>query len=356
MSIDLFERGLDAPICLTWELTYACNLSCAHCLSASGKRRPDELNLAEARRLIDTWAGLGVFYVNIGGGEPMLRRDFFDIMEYAVAARVGVNFSTNGTLIDAAQARRLAAMDYVDLQVSLDGADPVVNDAIRGEGSYRAAGRAMDQLAAAGFEDFKISVVLTGRSIPQLDELQALADHYRARLRLTRLRPSGRGAEIWEALRPTADQQRHLHRWLLDHPGVLTGDSLFHLNALGERLPGLAMCGAGRIVCLVDPVGDVYACPFLLDPAFRAGNVRDPGGFTRVWRESPLFAGLRTPAMAGEPCASCHAFETCRGGCMAAKHAVGTALSGPDPECVHGAVASPGPVAVPLPTPAGAGG
>jgi mycofactocin radical SAM maturase len=353
VSLDLFERGLDAPICLTWELTYACNLSCAHCLSASGKRRPDELTLDEARGLIDTWANLQVFYVNIGGGEPMIRRDFFDIVEYAVAARVGVNFSTNGTLIDTAAAGRLAGMDYVDLQVSVDGADAAVNDAIRGEGSYAAARRAMDHLAAAGFTDFKISVVLTSRSIPQLDDLEALADHYGARLRLTRLRPSGRGTGVWEALRPSQQQQRDLHGWLLDHPRVLTGDSLFHLNALGERLPGLSMCGAGRIVCLVDPVGDVYACPFLLDPAFRAGNVRDPGGFTRVWLESPLLVSLRSPADPAEPCASCAAFEVCRGGCLAAKHAAGVDATGPDPECVHGPAGDS--AAVPVVFPAAAG-
>jgi len=334
VSLEHFERGLSAPICLTWELTYACNLSCSHCLSSSGRRRPDELTLREIRPLVDEWARIGVFYVNIGGGEPMVHPDFFDIVEYAVAAHVGVNFSTNGTLIDAPRARQLAATDYVDLQVSIDGADAEVNDAIRGAGSYAAARRAMDHLADAGFEDFKISVVLTRQSIPQLDSLQELADHYGARLRVTRLRPSGRGIDVWDALRPTPAQQRDLHRWLLDHPTVLTGDSLFHLNALGEPLPGLSMCGAGRIVCLVDPVGDVYACPFLIHPDFKAGNVLSDGSFTEIWRTSPLFAGMRAPTNPEGSCASCGAFGVCQGGCLAAKLAAGTPLAGPDPECV----------------------
>ena len=334
MSFEDFEGGLGAPICLTWELTYACNLSCSHCLSSSGKRRSDELTLPEARQLIDEWALMGVFYVNIGGGEPMVRPDFFDIIEYAVSARVGVNFSTNGTLIDAPRAQRLAAMEYVDLQVSLDGADAEVNDAIRGAGSYAAARRAMDLLAAAGFEGFKISVVLTRRSIPQLDRLQQLADLYGARLRLTRLRPSGRGADVWGALRPTPALQRDLYHWLRGHPTALTGDSLFHLNALGKPLPGLSMCGAGRIVCLVDPVGDVYACPFLIHPDFKAGNVREVGGFGEIWRSASLFARMRVPSTPEGACASCSAHDVCQGGCIAAKMAAGTALAGPDPECV----------------------
>ena len=116
---------------------------------------------------------------------------------------------------------------------------------------------------------------------------------------------------------------------------MLTGDSFFHLSALGEPLDGLNLCGAGRVVCLIDPVGDVYACPFVIDRQFLAGNVRSHGGFPAVWRESPLFASLREPQSAGA-CASCGSFDACRGGCMAAKFFTGLPLDGPDPECVYG--------------------
>jgi mycofactocin radical SAM maturase len=122
---------------------------------------------------------------------------------------------------------------------------------------------------------------------------------------------------------------------LIARPGVLTGDSFFHLSALGEALPGLNLCGAGRVVCLIDPVGDVYACPFVLHPEFKAGNVRAPGGFAHVWRESDLFLELRQPASAGA-CASCGSYDACQGGCMAAKFFTGLPLDGPDPECVKG--------------------
>ena len=90
--VEQLKGGLDAPICLTWELTYACNLACVHCLSSSGRRDPDELTTAEAMSVVDQLAALQVFYVNMGGGEPMLRRDFFDIVEYSVDNNVGVKF------------------------------------------------------------------------------------------------------------------------------------------------------------------------------------------------------------------------------------------------------------------------
>ncbi len=348
---DQLKLGLDAPICLTWEITYGCNLACIHCLSSSGRRDPRELSTAEAMTVIDELHAMQVFYVNIGGGEPTIRPDFFELIDYSVSRGVGVKFSTNGSTMTPERARRLAGSDYVDVQISIDGAVAATNDHVRGAGSYAAARRAMDLLAEAGFGPFKISVVVTRHNVAELDAFEALADGYGAQLRLTRLRPSGRGADVWSELHPTAQQQVVLYRWLLDRPGVLTGDSFFHLAALGEALPGLNMCGAGRVVCLIDPVGDVYACPFVLHDEFKAGSVRDEGGFARVWRESPLFVSLRKPASAGA-CASCGSYDACQGGCMAAKFFTGLPLDGPDPECVmgHGEAALAG-VAGAAPTP-----
>ena len=334
--VDEFQYGLAAPICLTWELTYACNLSCVHCLSSSGRRDPRELSTAECRALIDEFERMRVFYVNIGGGEPTMRADLWDLIDYATAHRVGVKFSTNGVRITPAVARRLAGSDYVDIQISLDGATAEVNDAVRGHGSYRTALGAMEHLAGAGFAGFKISVVVTRQNAGQLDAFQALADRFGAQLRLTRLRPSGRGADVWDELHPTAEQQRFLYGWLLDHgERVLTGDSFFHLAGYGEALPGLNLCGAGRVVCLIDPVGDVYACPFAIHDTFLAGNVRGDGGFAQVWRESELFERLRGP-QSGGACTACSAYDACGGGCMAAKFFTGLPLAGPDPECVRG--------------------
>lgn len=334
--VDQFELGLHAPICLTWELTYACNLSCVHCLSSSGRRDPHELSTEQCKAVIDELEQMQVFYVNIGGGEPTVRADFWDLVDYATAHHVGVKFSTNGVRISRPVAAKLAASDYVDVQISLDGATAAVNDAVRGEGSFATAIRALENLAAAGFRDAKISVVMTRHNVSQLDEFKELADRYGATLRITRLRPSGRGADVWEELHPTAAQQRSLYDWLVDHGDkVLTGDSFFHLSAYGVALPGLNLCGAGRVVCLIDPVGDVYACPFAIHEQFLAGNVLRDGGFAKVWRYSELFRELRTPATGGA-CAKCVHFDSCRGGCMAAKFFTGLPLDGPDPECVKG--------------------
>ena len=330
------KAGLDAPICLTWEITYACNLQCVHCLSSSGTRDPRELSTDQAKAVLDELRDLQVFYINIGGGEPMIRKDFFEILEHAEANDIGVKFSTNGTYITAENARRLAAMNYLDIQISLDGVDAATNDAVRGKGSYATAIAAMNYLRDANFGQFKISVVVTRHNVDQLDAFKALADSYGAQLRITRLRPSGRGADTWDELHPTQQQQRQIYDWLMKHgENVLTGDSFFHLNAFGESLPGLNLCGAGRVVCLIDPIGDVYACPFVIHDQFKAGSLLGDGGFTKVWKESDLFLSLREPESEGA-CSACGSYDACQGGCMAAKFFTGIPLDGPDPECVTG--------------------
>jgi mycofactocin radical SAM maturase len=254
---------------------------------------------------------------------------------------VGVKFSTNGVRLNPERARFLASTDYVDVQISLDGATAEVNDYVRGPGSYDTAITALANLQDAGFKDAKISVVCTRQNIGQLDEFKAIADRYGATLRLTRLRPSGRGADVWDELHPLPEQQRELYDWLVANgEDVLTGDSFFHLSAFGladggSALPGLNLCGAGRVVCLIDPVGDVYACPFAIHDNFLAGNLLTDDGFENVWQRSELFNDLRSPQTSGA-CTKCAFFDACRGGCMAAKFFTGLPLDGPDPECVQG--------------------
>lgn len=268
--------------------------------------------------------------------EYTVRPDFWHLVDYATGHDVGVKFSTNGSRIDADVARRLASSDYVDVQISIDGATPEVNDRIREEGSWQTVMTAMAHLADAGFEGFKISVVVTRENVDQLDEFQALADEHAAQLRITRLRPAGRGADVWDELHPTAEQQRRLYDWLVARGDrVLTGDSFFHLSPYGGPLPGRNLCGGGS--CGV---------PHRSHRRRLRLSVRDPRGVPGWQRSRPgrvhprvaIVEALRRPAQPQTEgaCTSCEFFESCRGGYIAAKFFTGLPLDGPDPECVRG--------------------
>ena len=134
MSAEMARAGLRAPVNVTWEITLKCNLRCAHCLSAAGTPAENELTPGESLALVDQLKGMGVFQVNIGGGEPFIRKSFPDLLAHCHEKGLVTCVSTNGMLMDDDLARRLGRLKMLYLQVSLDGATAHVNDPIRGRG------------------------------------------------------------------------------------------------------------------------------------------------------------------------------------------------------------------------------
>lgn len=318
-------------MCLTWQITARCNLACAHCLAGRDGSGHDELHMDEIKDFLDDLAKMKVFYINAGGGEPLLHPRFFEITDYAAEKGIYVQFSTNGALIDIALAGEIAARG-LRVQVSLDGWQPSVNDPIRGAGTFQKAVEALRCLKEKN-ATVAVNCVVTRESVAGLDKMLALAASYGAGLRLSRLRPAGRARERWRDMAPDQEQYRHLYRWLKKHPEVTTGDSFFFLSALGDPLPGLGFCGAGRLTCSVDPRGYVYPCPFTNDPSLIAGNVRETP-LSRLWREADLFNRIRTDRPGA--CRDCSGYEKCLGGCRGASFLAYGSWDMPDPECVRG--------------------
>lgn len=282
------------------------------------------------RSFLDDLAAMKVFYINVGGGEPLLHPDFFALMDYAAAKGIYAQFSTNGTLVDQSIATAVAER-RMRVQVSLDGWDESSNDPIRGAGTFKQALKAIRLLREKGTA-VSVNCVVTKSTFAGLDRLYEMVTAYGAKLRLSRLRPSGRASHHWRKLAPGIDQYRYLYRWLLGHPDVATGDSFFFLSALGKPLPGLNDCGAGKLTCSVDPAGNVYPCPFIIDPRLLIGNVQDKP-LSRLWQESGLLAALRD--MAPQACAACPSYSQCHGGCRGASFLVYGDWNQPDPECMR---------------------
>ncbi|MCB2191287.1 MAG: mycofactocin radical SAM maturase [Deltaproteobacteria bacterium] len=330
MGSSYSKNGLRAPVNATWEITLKCNLHCAHCLSDSGQRVRDEMSFVECKHLIDELVGLNVFQVNIGGGEPFIRPDFLDLLDYAHRRGLVTCVSTNGTLMDGDLARRLALMKRLYLQVSLDGVDAEVNDRIRGRGTYGQIIAAMEFLSSAGAR-FSVNTVLTRLSYPQLDDLRSLAGQFGAELRVSRFRPSGRGKGSRSDLAPSTEQLENFASWLDGHDMVRTGDSFFCLTSENRRRKGLDMCGAAKMTCCISPNGNIYPCAFLQEPAFLCGNVRQEG-FQSIWEKSRIMHSFRELEV--ETCVRCERFEHCRGGCPAMAYHTYRDISMPDPECL----------------------
>lgn len=324
------RKSLRAPVNVTWEITFQCNLRCAHCLSDSGAREVSELSFMESRKLIDQLTAMKVFQVNIGGGEPFIRDDFLDLLDYSHEKGLVTCVSTNGLLMDDKLAGRLAKMKMLYLQVSLDGSTAAVNDRIRGKGSYVKIMGAVEALTRHHVP-FSINTVLTTLNFDQLDSLRALAKGYGADLRVSRFRPSGRGKANKQTLGPSKEQLESFAEWLAANDLVRTGDSFFCLTSENRRSKGLDMCGAAKMTCCISPVGDVFPCAFLQEESFKAGNVRTDR-FRDIWNNSPVFGQLRSLNI--ETCKTCQRFEYCRGGCPAVAYHTYHDIAMPDPECL----------------------
>ena len=262
-----------------------------------------------------------------------MRPDFLDLMDYAHGKGMVTCISTNGTLIDKTIARRLDH-PLVYLQVSLDGASEISNDAIRGRGSYQRVIKALAYLRDRNIE-VSINCVLTRRSYPELDKLVALASYFGAKLRVSRFRPSGRGKKSWSQLNVQPEQMANFSQWLSRHLAVSTGDSFFSVTTEERRSLGLNMCGACKLTCCLLPQGDVYPCAFLQEPEFHAGKLPEQD-FGTIWRTSPVFDSFRNLEI--KSCESCHRFDLCHGGCPAIAYHTQRKLGLPDPGCLANCV------------------
>lgn len=338
MSLRLRNAPLSAPVNVTWEVTRACNLECRHCLSAALPQGEEELDFEECCALIDELACLRVFQVNFGGGEPFLRKDFLEILRYTCAQGLTACVSTNGTVLSEDLVRELMdlqAVGPVYLQVSLDGATAETNDAIRGPGTYDRIMAGVEMLASYHYPGLSLNLVVTRLNFAEVGEFDRLARSFGAKTRLSRFRPSGRGAEVWEEFRLRPEQLRELSSFLGKHPEILTGDSFFALTPAGRRNLGLDMCGAGKMTCAITPAGDVYPCAFLCAPGFWAGSVRTQS-FAEIFHTSAVLERFRQLEV--QSCRSCGRFSVCHGGCPAVAYFLTDSLDFPDPECLRAAV------------------
>lgn len=324
------EWPLSAPVNLTWEITHRCNLKCVHCLSSSSKESPGELDFKECRAIVDQLAALKVFEINFGGGEPLLKDFFLPLLRYIHTRGIVTCISTNGTVLTDEAIACFSDNPLVNVQVSLDGATPEVNDRIRGRGTFHRIIQGIERLAGKNIP-LSINTVVTSLNFMQLSQLKELAGSYGASLRVSRFRPSGRARDSWEMLRLNPEQLRELSDWLSDDPTILTGDSFFSISRDGRRHLGLDMCGACKMTACIDPRGFVYPCAFMQEREFCGGNLRETA-FQDIWDNAAAFNYFRQ--LEPEACRTCPRFSKCRGGCPAVAYFVSHDLNSADPECL----------------------
>lgn len=337
---------------LFWELTSGCNLHCIHCrATAQPERDPNELGTGEIRAVIDDIATFASPILILTGGEPLYRPDFFEIAAYATGRGLRVAMATNGTMVTPDIARRAAQAGVLRASISIDGATAATHDAFRGlPGSFARALEGAAHLRRAGVE-VQFNVTVTRHNAAELDDIVRLArDRGAKALHLFMLVPVGCGVEIAdEKMLPARDYERVLH-WFYDQSQSVPlefkatcAPHYFRVMMQRARAEGRQVtfqshgmsamtkgCLAGTAVCFISRTGRVQPCGYL---PVAAGDVRQ-APLSRIWQESPLFAGLRDPALLGGKCGACE-YRTVCSGCRARAYGCSGDYLAEEPFCVH---------------------
>ena len=330
-----------------WEVTSACNLRCIHCHVTADKPAPDELDTDEAKRFIDDIARVDAFRMLVyTGGEPLVRKDIFELMHHSKQAGLINVIATNGTLINGETAFRLKEEGLVTAAVSIDSYRDEVHDYVRNRpDTYELAMNGIRALKKAGIP-LQINATAMQYNFPDLDELLELVDDLGSGIMLMyQLVPVGRGDAIRDATLSINENERLLKFLARKQKEVSTiiepvaGPQYWPYLMEQKRLKGglwMALarkvfhgCSAGRGFVYIKANGDVWPCPFV---EITAGNVRQ-NPFSRIWQESDVFKALRDreTTLKGK-CGECTYRLIC-GGCRGRAMAYSGDYLSEDPSC-----------------------
>lgn len=323
------DDHLVGPLAVHLEVAAACNLRCIHCFAGELPRKERALTLDELDRLFADMARMGSFRLGLTGGEPLLRRDLFDIIDLATAHGLCPCVTTNGLRITEEIAREFGKRELVWLNVSLEGASAGTNDPIRGAGTFDQVLERLDVLARHA--RFTLAFTLMSTNVHEVEACAQLAQRV------------GADTAVFRPLYPVGTARHHLD---LMPTFAQYGDALTTLAPGGEVqsyalcsidpfspatrhkaqaniYPNLG-CGAGNTVCSVSLSGDVNPCSFL-GPEYAAANLRERS-LPEIWHDSQGFRAIRSL-----PDAAATSGATFGGGCRARALVVNGSINAPDP-------------------------
>jgi AdoMet-dependent heme synthase len=317
-SASISERFI--PLVVSWNLTRKCNLKCSHCyINASPNELDGELNPEESKRLIDQIAEVSRPLLILSGGEPLLRKDVYELIRYGTQKGLRMGLGSNGGLIDAKAAHDLKEAGIKTVSISLDSHIPEQHDEFRGvTGAWEKAVAAIKSLRENGVL-VQVNTTLTQQNYGQIDDIMTLAEDVGVEnFHLFFLVPTGRGAKMadisptmYEDMITKTFAKTHKHR--LNVRPSCAPQFMRIASGMGlDMKQWIRGCIAGMYYCRVYPNGDVTPCPYL---PVKLGNVRETS-FKNIWQNSSIFKALRDPGCLKGKCGVCE-FKTVCGGCRA---------------------------------------
>ena len=336
------------PVVVFWETTKACALKCLHCrATAIPQRNPLELTTEEGFRLLDDLAsGERKPIVIITGGDPFMRRDLFELLEYGKSIGLIMSVSPSVTsLITRERLQRLFDLGISRLSFSLDGSNAEIHDSFRGvPGSFDMTMDRMQDALDVGLS-LQINTVVSRHTLKDLPSIAELMATYPKVVLwdVFFLVPTGRGQrddvispeeheEVYRFLMELEDTAPFLIKTTLGqhYRRARLLNSLKDGNDLEKTWAKVSRASAndGKAVCFVSHIGEVFPSGFL---PIRCGNARQES-VMEIYRSNPIFQELRNPDKLNGKCGRCPFRSVC-GGCRARAYAMTGDHMGAEPSC-----------------------
>lgn len=339
------------PKWIAWETTGRCNLQCIHCRAvASYKADPGELTTEEAFRILNDIAEHYSPVIVLSGGEPLLRKDIFDIAKHGTELGLKMCMATNGTLINDRICEKMKEAGIKMVALSLDGSKASIHDDFRQQkGAFLRIIRGAKLLKKHGIP-FLINSSFTKRNMHDIENTYKLAKELGAvAWYMFLIVPTGRGKELMEELISKEDYEKIL-RW--HYEAEKEEDSIlmrptcapqyfrifrqlakkegrgFERKNLSFSTGANKGCVAGQYIALIDRHENVFPCSYF---PLSAGNLKEKS-FKEIWENSELLKNLRDFKKYKGKCGVCEYLAYC-GGCRARAYAITGDYLAEEPFC-----------------------
>ena len=288
IKINSWSRAV--PLSALFELTFVCNHACTFCYNCPTGQK--EMTTAEVFDALRKLAEFNILYLTLTGGEPLVRRDFFEIAAEARRLGFALRLYTNGFLIDEAMARRIKEIAHpVEIEISLHGARPETHEKLTCvPGSLQRLMNGVRHLRSHGL-NVRLKVPITRDNQEEVLEMRALAESLDAAIIFDPvITPRDDGDKDPVSLMATDD---FLRRYWTDPAYAAARQEPVPKPRNDE--PGSAVCGTGRTALALDPYGNIYPC---VQWRRSAGNIKTIGSLKEIWHTSPVLIEVRKTAVA----------------------------------------------------------
>lgn len=331
------KHHLSAPLRVHLQLTRYCNLKCPYCWADAGMPQDHELTLRDLDNLFAQLCAMGVFILDIGGGEPLGRKDFPEVVALANRYGMCVNVSTNAALATKSIEERLSKVKINSFRISMDAGSEKIYDNIRGVRSYRKAMRGIVHLRnACPTAGIYFHVTVFRDNCSEIPSIVKKAEELKVdKLIFNIALPVGRAATFpRQVLKPEEITKtiEIISNISQSNPLNIEIECLTPPKRPQRRSFEGFGCECGRTRVHISSNGFVYPSGLLsMYPAWKAGDVRKTRFFD-IWNKSSVLETWRSDAVSRK-CKTCSKVASCRGGCRTRAFILTNDIKSKDPFC-----------------------